>query len=185
MICRQKWQPTPVLLPGESLGQRSLVGYSPWGCRVGHDWATHTHTHTHRYPGNHRDEQEALQFDKGLNPVFWLCVPRQVSHPPTNDGFPGFSGDEINAMLVLESLVHIHGYLILVSYELNGEHFSRLWVIWLAIHLSQGVKHFKKKQEGVLLNLVFVVWFFLNQKFLGLTRSMRAVLPWKCSCFSL
>ena len=27
----QKWQPTPVLLPGESHGQRSLVGYSPWG----------------------------------------------------------------------------------------------------------------------------------------------------------
>ena len=24
-------QPTPVFLPGESLGQRSLVGYSPWG----------------------------------------------------------------------------------------------------------------------------------------------------------
>ena len=27
---RRKWQPTPVLLPGESHGQRSLVGYSPW-----------------------------------------------------------------------------------------------------------------------------------------------------------
>ena len=26
-------QPTPVFLPGESYGQRSLVGYSPWGCR--------------------------------------------------------------------------------------------------------------------------------------------------------
>ena len=25
-------QPTSVLLPGESHGQRSLVGYSPWGC---------------------------------------------------------------------------------------------------------------------------------------------------------
>ena len=25
------WQPTPVFLPGESHGQRSLVGYSPWG----------------------------------------------------------------------------------------------------------------------------------------------------------
>ena len=35
-----KWQPTPVLLPGESPGGRSLVGYSPWGCRVGHDWVT-------------------------------------------------------------------------------------------------------------------------------------------------
>ena len=25
------WQPTPVFLPGESHGQRGLVGYSPWG----------------------------------------------------------------------------------------------------------------------------------------------------------
>ena len=28
---RRQWQPTPVLLPGKSHGQRSLVGYSPWG----------------------------------------------------------------------------------------------------------------------------------------------------------
>ena len=28
---RRASQPTPVLLPGESPGQRSLVGYSPWG----------------------------------------------------------------------------------------------------------------------------------------------------------
>ena len=28
---RRKWQPTPVLLPGESHGWRSLVGYSPQG----------------------------------------------------------------------------------------------------------------------------------------------------------
>ena len=28
---RRKWQPTPVLLPGESHEQRSLVGYSPRG----------------------------------------------------------------------------------------------------------------------------------------------------------
>ena len=33
----RKWQPTPVFLPGESLGQRSLTGYSPWGGRVGHN----------------------------------------------------------------------------------------------------------------------------------------------------
>ena len=39
-IWRRKWQPTPVLLPGESHGQRSLVGHSPWGHRVRHDWAT-------------------------------------------------------------------------------------------------------------------------------------------------
>ena len=28
---RGKWQPTSVFLPGESHGQRSLAGYSPWG----------------------------------------------------------------------------------------------------------------------------------------------------------
>ena len=30
---RRKWQPTPIFLPGESHGQRSLAGYSPWGCK--------------------------------------------------------------------------------------------------------------------------------------------------------
>ena len=30
---RRKWQPTPVSLPGESHGQKSLVGCSPWGCK--------------------------------------------------------------------------------------------------------------------------------------------------------
>ena len=27
------WQPTPVFLPGESHGQRSLAGYSPQDCK--------------------------------------------------------------------------------------------------------------------------------------------------------
>ena len=31
MHWRRKWQPTPVFLPGESHGRRSLVGCSPWG----------------------------------------------------------------------------------------------------------------------------------------------------------
>ena len=29
----RKWQPTPVLLPGQSHGQRSLLSYSPWGLK--------------------------------------------------------------------------------------------------------------------------------------------------------
>ena len=38
---RRKWQPTPVFLPGNFHGQRSLADYSPWGHkRVGHDLAT-------------------------------------------------------------------------------------------------------------------------------------------------
>ena len=30
---RRKWHPTPALFPGKSHGPRSLVGYSPWGCK--------------------------------------------------------------------------------------------------------------------------------------------------------
>ena len=30
---RRAWQPTPVFLPRESHGQRSLAGYSPWGLK--------------------------------------------------------------------------------------------------------------------------------------------------------
>ena len=30
---RSAWQPNPVFLPRESHGQRSLSGYSPWGCK--------------------------------------------------------------------------------------------------------------------------------------------------------
>ena len=43
---RRKWQPNPVFLPGKSHGQRSLAGYSPWGCKES-DTTEHTHTHTH------------------------------------------------------------------------------------------------------------------------------------------
>ena len=32
MHWRRQWQPTPVLLPGESQGQQSLVGCRPWSC---------------------------------------------------------------------------------------------------------------------------------------------------------
>ena len=43
---RRKWQPTPVLLPGESHGGRNLVGYSPWG-RKESDTTERLHFHFH------------------------------------------------------------------------------------------------------------------------------------------
>ena len=43
---KKKWQPTPVLLPGKCHGQRSLVGYSPWGReRVGYYLINNIHTY--------------------------------------------------------------------------------------------------------------------------------------------
>ena len=43
---RRKWQPTPVFLPGESHGRRSLVGSSPWG-RKELDTTERLHFHLH------------------------------------------------------------------------------------------------------------------------------------------
>ena len=48
----KEMDPTPVLLPGETHGQRSLSGYSPWGCKerdMTEQLSTHTcaHMHTH------------------------------------------------------------------------------------------------------------------------------------------
>ena len=43
MHWRRKWQPTPVFLPGESQGRRSMVGCRLWGRTeldtIGHDWS--------------------------------------------------------------------------------------------------------------------------------------------------
>ena len=55
---RRAWQPTPVFLPGESHGQRSLAGCSPWGRPVRHDSHFHFLSTAH-----HRSElREHLVF---------------------------------------------------------------------------------------------------------------------------
>ena len=43
------WRPAPVFLPGESHGQRNLVGYRPGGCKEFSDTMVHVHTHTHTH----------------------------------------------------------------------------------------------------------------------------------------
>ena len=44
LLWRRKWQSTPVFLPGESHGWRSLVGYSLWG-RKESDMTERLHLH--------------------------------------------------------------------------------------------------------------------------------------------
>ena len=40
ILWSRKWQPALIFLPGKFHGQRSVVGYSSWGRRAGHDWET-------------------------------------------------------------------------------------------------------------------------------------------------
>ena len=50
-LWRRKWQSTPVLLPGKSHGQRSLVGYSSWGHKES-DTTEQLHFHFRCYKGS-------------------------------------------------------------------------------------------------------------------------------------
>ena len=50
IIWRRKWQPTPVFLPGESHGQRSLAGYSLRGLKE-LNVTEHTHKRDNRCVG--------------------------------------------------------------------------------------------------------------------------------------
>jgi len=65
---KRTWKCTPVFLPGESHGWRSLVGYNPWGCKdldmTEVTERTHTHTHTHTYTHTHTHTHTlAINFD--------------------------------------------------------------------------------------------------------------------------
>ena len=51
---RRKWQPTPVFLPGESHGPRSLAGYSPRG-RKESDTTERLHSLTKRWSNTQND----------------------------------------------------------------------------------------------------------------------------------
>ena len=44
ILWRREWLPTPLFLPEEFHGQRSLVGYSSWGHKESDtiEWLTHT-----------------------------------------------------------------------------------------------------------------------------------------------
>ena len=50
---RRKWTPTPVFLPVQVHGQKSLVGYSLWW-RKQSDVTEYTHTHTHTHTHTQR-----------------------------------------------------------------------------------------------------------------------------------
>ena len=62
-------QPTPVFLPGESQGQRSLARYSPWGCKESDTTEVPSHTHTHNmYTDGHLREKSTQMVQKILVP---------------------------------------------------------------------------------------------------------------------
>ena len=72
----RKWQPTLVLLPGESHGQRSLTGYNPWGHKES-DTTEHMSTSSYKVNIKRRDQKiHDLNFSLGsttYNLQFFIC----------------------------------------------------------------------------------------------------------------
>ena len=69
---KREWQPTPVFLPGESPGWRSLAGSRTWGRKELDvtEWLTHTHTHTHTHNKRWRSRRREWVGEK-------ICVGRE------------------------------------------------------------------------------------------------------------
>ena len=57
MLWRRKWQPTPVFLPGEFQGQRSLVGCHLWGCTESDMTEATWRQQQQQQPPNHQADQ--------------------------------------------------------------------------------------------------------------------------------
>ena len=78
----REWLPTPVFLPGESHGQRSQAGYSPWGCK---ESDTTKEQSTHPY--------NPLQFSSVAQSCPTLCNPMNRSTPgiPVHHQLPEFT----------------------------------------------------------------------------------------------
>ena len=57
----REWQPTPAFLPGETPGQRSLAGYSPWERKESDTtWQLNHHCHSQRLPGYFSTQRQML-----------------------------------------------------------------------------------------------------------------------------
>ena len=66
---RRKWHPTPVFLPGNSHGQRSQAGYSPWGCQES-DMTERLSASLQGFPG-------VATLSLGTRQRTWLFCPHQ------------------------------------------------------------------------------------------------------------
>ena len=78
---RRQWQPTPVLLPRKSHGQRSLAGYSLWGRKE---------SETTEHPSTLHPERSSQcfwgQMKTPLQPDFDIMVSRKLQSPSSKLG---------------------------------------------------------------------------------------------------
>ena len=135
---RKKWQPTPVFLHGKFHGQRSLMGYSPWGCKES-DTTEHAliHTHTHRnvllcwFWGNHKFSGFPLIFFSDLWTSFSPLL--ECSRMWLLGLFSLLYLHSVNSLSPLALLLQISETRKLSSIYLQGDHLLSSWVVAIGL----------------------------------------------------
>ena len=131
---RRKWQPTPVFLPGESHGERSLAGYSPGVTKNQSQLNYYYHLETN--------------VDLGVQPssLVWLCNPMDCSTPvfPVPHHLLEFTqvhvhwiGDANYWFYSIQYLVHFE-----VSLKQSSPYPSRKRLKWSFFFVSMNEKYF-------------------------------------------
>ena len=84
----RKWQPTPIFLLGKFHGQRSLTGYSPWGCKESDttEPSTTTTTETGRFQiSKYRGKNKVQRWVSGVWNVYYTSEKRWTSRSKVQD----------------------------------------------------------------------------------------------------
>ena len=111
--------PHSILLPGKSHGQRILVGCSPWGCWVGHDWATSLSLFTFMHW--RRKWQPTLVFLLGESQGWGSLVGSHLWGRAESD----------TTEVTQQQQLHISQYNICV-YSSNWR--TQVWTMWIHLH---------------------------------------------------
>ena len=90
---RRKWQPASVFLPGKSHGQRSLMGYNPWGHKEWDtiEWLNNNHHCVTAHGATHAETTLGRVPVSTLHTSHLMCLsPRaRVSSPQAPPAHPG------------------------------------------------------------------------------------------------
>ena len=112
ILWRREWLPTPVFLPGESHGQRSLVGCSPWGHKES-DMTERLNTFTFRQDKGFRGAEWGSQGD-----VTWWrnLMGMEPWWEPVGSFRQGAAWESNNRASVYPPLVYVESLLVLLAF---------------------------------------------------------------------
>ena len=96
----EKWQPTPVFLPGESQGRRSLVGFCLWGCTKQDTTEATQQQHTKKKKKNFMTQITTITH---LEPDMLECEVNQASESITTNKVSGGDGSPVEVFQILNN----------------------------------------------------------------------------------